>query len=125
VICADSSVFIQFFRNVAGREVELLAQSLKDQMLVMNPFVLTELLTASNLKKQLEADLIDLQRIQLREGFFERAGFLRRLIYTKGSGVSLSDTYIAQACIDSNIPFLTTDGDFKLIAKYSDLRLIT
>jgi len=90
---------------------------------MMNPFVLSELLSSPKLPKKTEKYLLDLPRLEFDSTFFERAGFLRRKIYEKGKGVAIVDVYIAQVCIDNAIPLLTMDHDQLLIAEHSSLKV--
>lgn len=98
--------------------------SLKEQRLLMNPFVLSELLSSPKLPQKTEKHLLELPRLKLSQGFFERCGLLRRKIYKSGKGISIAGIYIAQSCIDAEIPLLTVDQDLKLIARHSVLSLV-
>lgn len=124
MICADTNVFIDFFRNRSAKIAEALQKSLANRQLMMNPFVLSELLSSPKLPLKTEKYLVDLPRIEIETGFFLRAGLLRRKIYQVGRGVSISDIYIAQSCIDVQTPLLSTDQDLVLISKFSELKVI-
>lgn len=121
MICVDTNVFVDFFRGTNSKSTEALQKALDEKQLLMNPFVLSELLSSPRLPKKTEKYLLDLPRLEVDPGFFERAGFLRRKIYQAGKGVSIADIYIAQSCIDAQIPLLTTDQDLLMISKHSDL----
>lgn len=123
MICADTNIFIDFFRGTETKAVELLERTLEEKQLLMNPFVLSELLSSPKLPKKTEKYLLALPRIEIGTEFFERAGFLRRQIYAKGKGVSIADIYIAQACIDAEISLLTIDQDLLMISEQSDLKI--
>jgi len=125
VICADTNIFIDFFRGTSGKSIEVLQKAFDEKQLLMNPFVLSELLSSPKLPKKTEKYLLDLPRIEIELGFFERAGLLRRKIYQEGKGVSIADIYIAQLCIDSEIPLLTADQDLLMISKHSELNIVT
>lgn len=121
MICADTSIFVDFFRGAGGKSSDALQKALEDKQVVMNPFVLSELLSSPKLPKKLEKYLLDLPRLEIESEFFERAGYLRRKVYEAGHGVSMADIFIAQCCIDAKIALLTADRDFQLLSKYSDL----
>ncbi len=90
----------------------------------MSPFVLSELLSSPKLSKGMEKHLLALPRIEIEEGFFERAGYLRRVAYQKGKGIAIADIYIAQSCIDSGVDLLTLDQDLVMLANLSTLRVV-
>lgn len=124
MISADTSVFVDFFRGAATESVDILQKALSGKQLVMNPFVLTELLSSPKLPQKAEKYLLVLPRIELFHNFFESAGLLRRKIYEHGKGISMSDIYIAQACIDAELSLLTLDEDFLVISAHSRLALV-
>lgn len=90
----------------------------------MNPFVLSELLSSPKLPIKIEKNLSSLPRIEIVDGFFERAGYLRRKIYVRGQGVPIADIFIAQVSIDSKISLLTDDDDLHVISKHSLLDIV-
>lgn len=92
--------------------------------LILNPFVLSELLSSPKMPQKTEKYLLDLPKIEIQPEFFKRAGLLRREIYQKGKGVTMADIYIAQSCIDANVPLLSLDQDMLTIADNSDLKTI-
>lgn len=124
MICADTNIYIEFFKGSQSKVTEALHKAFEDQQLMMNPFVLSELLSSPKLPKDIENYLLAIPRLQIVEDFFERAGFLRRKIYIKGKGVSIEDVYIAQICIDNVIPILTYDQDLMMISENSSLKVI-
>lgn len=124
MICADTNVFVDFFRGKGGGLTEALERAFDERQLLMNPFVLSELLSSPKLPKKTEKYLLVLPRLEIDPVFFERAGLLRRAVYEKGYGVSMADIFIAQSCIDSRVALLTSDQDLHAIAKCSDLEVI-
>lgn len=124
MICADTNVFVEFFRGINRTETMILQKALEDKRLIMNPFVLSELLSSPRLTKKIEKYLSSLDRLDIDRDFFYRAGLLRRTIYLQGKGVPIADIYIAQACIDATIPLLSIDQDIIMISEHSDLELV-
>jgi len=124
VICADKNVFVDFFRGTMTASTDLLQKALADRQLLMSPFVLSELLSSPKLPKKAERYLLALPRLETDPTFFERAGLLRRKIYQKGNGVAMADIFIAQSCIDAEIPLLTLDQDLLMIAKHANLIVV-
>ena len=125
MICADTNIFVSFFRGIKTPQTDHLQELLENKQLLMSPFVLSELLSSPKLPKKIETYLTALPRIELSPGFFERSGALRKAVYQKGRGVSMVDVYIAQACIDTRGPLLTEDEDLEVISEYSALKLVT
>lgn len=123
MICADTNVFVDFFRGTQSPVVDRLQTALREQTVIMNPFVLSELLSSPKLPRKAETALLDLPRLKIENGFFERSGRLRRQVYKIGYGISMADIYIAQSCIDAHIPILTADRDFHALLKISDLKI--
>jgi predicted nucleic acid-binding protein len=50
--------------------------------------------------------------LPLRNGYWFRAGKLRRQLLLNKRSAPIADCLIAQACIDSNVPLLTYDNGF-------------
>ncbi len=108
MICADTNIFIDFFRGAKRKSAEMLQAALDERQVIMTPFVLSELLSSPKLPRKTEKYLLDLPRLEIKRGFFERAGYLRRKVYVAGAGVTIADIYIAQSCIDAKISLLTS-----------------
>jgi len=79
----------------------------------MVPAVLTELLSDPKLPREVVQLLLDLPIIELKPGYWHRAGVLRANVLAKRRKARLGDALIAQACIDRQIQLLTRDRDFK------------
>jgi predicted nucleic acid-binding protein len=124
MICADTSVFVDFFRGVDNNVSHFMRHILEQKILIMNPFVLSEILSSPKLPLKTEKLLLALPRIDISSSFYERAGYLRRKVYSSGKGATMSDIYIAQACIDSDSQLFANDQDFFEIQKHSPLRIV-
>jgi len=122
VISCDTSVFIDFLRGGYDLHVQKLKESLHTKTLLMNPFVLAELLSSPRLSEKKAQALVQLPIMFLQDFFFERAGLLRKKIYAAGHGIGLIDVFIAQVCIDAEVPLLTKDLDFTIICQFSSLK---
>lgn len=112
MIAADTSTWIAFFQGEPGEDVELLDRSLKDRQVLMAPPVLTELLSDPGILPEVAKTLSELPRVEIRPGFWERAGALRAKALAKRRKTRLGDALIAQSCLDAGIPLLTRDRDF-------------
>jgi len=124
MIASDTSTWIAFFQGEAGEDVELLARALKDRQVLMAPPVLTELLSDPGIRSEVAKTLSELPLLEIRLGFWERAGALRAKVLAKGRKARLGDALISQTCLDAGIPLLTRDRDFRAFARAAGLILL-
>ncbi len=61
--------------------------------------------------------------LELKAGFWERAGRLRAHLFRAGYRPKMMDTLIALACLDSDVPLLTHDRGFAAFAKIAGLQV--
>ena len=125
MIAADTSTWIAFFQGEAGEDVELLARALTERQVVMAPPVLTELMSDPGLRSEIAKTLSEVPLVEIRLGFWERAGALRAKVLAKGCKARLGDALISQTCVDAGIPLLTRDRDFRSFARAAGLVLLT
>lgn len=77
------------------------------------PVVIAELLSDPALSLH-DADSISRLRVlELRRGYWWRAGDLRANTLREGHKAKLADVLIAQSCIDYDVPLITYDADFR------------
>jgi predicted nucleic acid-binding protein len=62
--------------------------------------------------------------LDLKPGFWERAGLTRAVLVGLKIKPKLADTLIAQACIDHKLPLHTRDADFRPFARHAGLQLV-
>ena len=125
MIAADTSTWIAFFQGEAGKDVELLDRSLEDRQVLMAPPVLTELLSDPGITSEVSKALLELPLIEIRLGFWNRAGALRASVLAKRRKARLGNALIAQSCLDAGIAFLTRDRDFRAFAEAASLSLLS
>lgn len=123
MIAADTSTWIAFLQGDGGEDAELLDRALQDRQVLMAPVVLTELLSDPKLPAGVSKTLSDLPLIEIRPGYWRRAGALRAKVLAKRRKARLGDALIAQSCIDRGIPLLTRDRDFQAFAEAAGLEL--
>jgi predicted nucleic acid-binding protein len=123
MIAADTSTWIAFLQGDSGEDADLLARGLRDRQVVMAPVVLTELLSDPKLSSGVARTLSELPLIEVRPGYWRRAGGLRASVLAKRRKARLGDALIAQSCIDSATPLLTRDRDFLAFAEAAGLDL--
>ena len=62
--------------------------------------------------------------MEIRSGFWERAGILRAKVLAKNRRARLGDALIAQTCMDAGVTLLTRDRDFWPFAEAGELNII-
>lgn len=124
MIAADTSTWIAYLQGGTGTDVARLDEGLRDKQVVMVPAVLSELLSDPKLPLQAARTLCDVPRMEIIEGYWERAGRLRAKVLGKGRRARLGDALIAQSCADSGMQLLTRDRDFRGFAEAAGLKLI-
>ena len=123
MIAVDTSTWIAYFEGAGGKDVELLDRALEDRQVLMAPVVLTEMLSDPNLPPEVSETLSELPLMEVRPGYWHRAGELRARVLAKRRKARLGDALIAQSCIDGGTPLLTRDRDFRAFADAAGLDL--
>ena len=124
MIAADTSTWIAFLQGNGGEDTQLLDQALEDRQVLMAPVVLTEVLSDPKLPSDVAQTLSQLPLIEIRPGYWQRAGALRSQVLARRRRARLGDALIAQSCIDRGIPLLTRDRDFRAFAEAQGLHLM-
>jgi predicted nucleic acid-binding protein len=123
LFCADSSSWIPFLAGQPGNDVELIEVHLQQRSLVMCPIVLAELLSDPARSFAARQSLLRIPLLEVRFGFWTRAGLTRADLLRQKIRPKLADTLIAQFCIDHNIRLHARDTDFRPFAKHAGLQL--
>lgn len=121
---ADTSTWIAFFQGESGDDVQMLAKALADRQVVRVSPVLTELLSDPGLSASVARALSDLPLIDIRLGYWHRAGRLRAGVLAEHRKARLGDALIAQSCIDGGVSLITRDRDFRAFVERTGLKLI-
>jgi predicted nucleic acid-binding protein len=124
MIALDSSSLIAFLGGSEDGDTDIVERSLTDQQACLPPVVLTEILSDPKLPKQVEELLLQLPRLEVLDGYWERAGTLRAEVLRLKRRARLADTLIAQSCIDHDVGLVTRDPDFRQFVRAGGLRLI-
>ncbi|HET9178520.1 MAG TPA: PIN domain-containing protein [Terriglobia bacterium] len=124
MIAADTSTWIAYLEGIRGKDVQLLDKALGDRQVVMVPVVLTELLSDPKLPTSVSRTLAEVPLVEIRSGYWERAGALRALVLAKRRKARLGDALIAQACIDRGMSLITRDRDFRAFAEAAGFDLV-
>lgn len=124
MLCIDTSSFIAYLEGDRGEDVELVDKAFSDQVGVLSPVIVTELLSDPQLSSALRRDILDVPVLPTTDGYWERAGLLRAKIQHRGYKAKLADTLITQSCLDYNVPLVTRDRDFRIFKQVAGLRIL-
>lgn len=124
MIALDTSSLVAFLAGEAGDDVEAVDEALALEVAVLPPVVLMEILSAPGLTPEVAELVVDLPRLELQPGFWERAGALRATILSRRLRARLADTLVAQSCLDHRTPLVSRDADFRHFAEHAGLELV-
>lgn len=117
MIGVDTSTIRRYLDSEEGPDVHRLRESIQRQSACVPPVVITECLSSPKLEQAFVRDILALPVLELRMGYWERAGRLRARLLAEGFKANLADTLIAQSCIDHDVPLITHDRDFRHFVK--------
>lgn len=116
MIAADTSTWIAYLQAASGEDVDELERALTDGAVAMVPVVLTELLSAPFLPEEYGRLLGEVPLLEIKAGYWARAGALRLRVVRSKRKARLGDALIAQCCLDHGIGLITRDRDFLAFA---------
>jgi predicted nucleic acid-binding protein len=73
----------------------------------------------------LEKFILGIQQLEIKSGYWERAGKLRAKMLRRQVRPKVADTLIAQSCLDHGVPLVTRDRGFSSFQKFAGLRVLT
>jgi len=123
MLCLDTSSLIAYLQGDRGGDVELVDQALFENIGVLSPVTVTELLSDPRLSGRVRQIILELPTLPITDGFWTRAGLLRARILRGGHKARLADTLIAQNCLDHEATLVTRDTDFGIFKRLAGLRL--
>jgi predicted nucleic acid-binding protein len=123
MIALDTSSAIAFLSGERGRDVTAVEEALRFRQGVFPPVVVTELLSDPVLRSEAGTLIRAVPRLEVLDGYWERAGELRARLLRRGLEARLADTLIAQSCIDHEVALVTRDRDFRNFATHAGLSL--
>lgn len=124
MIALDTSSLIAYLRGDDGADVDAVEIALRSGQAVLPPIVLCELLSDPTLPESTSRIFRQLPLLPVVGGFWERAGLLRAKVIAKRRKAKLADVLIAQVCLDSDVPLITRDRDFRHFVRISSLKLL-
>lgn len=125
MLCVDTSSLIAYLEGAEGEDITAIDQAFADQIGVITPVTVTEMLSDPSLGKNVKETILQLPILSLSDGFWERAGLLRAKILRVGHKARLADMLIAQNCLDHRVALITRDRDFRIFEKLAGLRLLS
>jgi predicted nucleic acid-binding protein len=123
MIAVDACVVISFLAGETMSEVESFAALLRNDRAILAPSTVAELLSDPKGGARTARMIDGLKTLPILEGYWRRAGLLRATVKGAGRKAALGDALAAQACLDSDVPLLTCDADFKAFAEVAKLKL--
>ena len=124
MIALDSSALISYLAGGRGPAVDAVDVALGEQQACLPPVVLTELTSDPTLDAELAALFRSLPRLEVRDGYWQRAGELRARVLARGGKARLAATLVAQSCLDHDVPLITLDREFRTFVREAGLRLL-
>lgn len=124
MIALDTSSIVAYLAGDRATDTDAADEAIQHKAAVLPPVVLTELLSARGLDRPTRDTLLRLPRLDVLEGYWERAGLLRAALHSRGIKARLADALIAQSCLDHDIALITRDRDFRHFARHGGLRLL-
>lgn len=114
MICsADSNAFIKAIEGFRHESLSKLRAALRLNAVRLSPIVVTEVLSAPPPFGEARMFIATIPRLEILDGYWERAGQLRSRLLASGRKAKLADCLIAQSCIDHDVPLITYDRDFR------------
>ena len=124
MIAVDTSVLVDHLKGNVTPLVRRFRTALTDDVVFLPPPVVAELLSEPTASfDQRHWVVRQFGMLEILPGYWERAGQLRATILRQKRKAALGDALIAQACIDNDVPLLTTDEDFRHYAEAGGLKL--
>lgn len=102
----------------------MLDERLQEKTLILSPVVVSELFSNPGFKEAHGRLIQAIPVLDLRPGFWQRAGLTRAGLLKRNFRPKLADTLLARSCIDASVPLLTRDRDFLPFAQHAGLKLI-
>ena len=124
MIAVDTSSLVSFLSGDPGKDLDRVEQALRNKTLALPPATLAEMLSDPKLPAEVASFIRLLPRLEITDGYWERAGSLRAILIKKKLRARLGDALIAQSCLDANVPLISRDKDFRHYTKHASLEVI-
>ncbi len=124
MIAVDTSTLIAYLKGEKGNDIDELDTCLASQIIALPPLVITEIISDPKLPVKIIDNLLKIPLLELKQGFWERAGLTRAKIISKSLKCRVADSIITQSCIDHDIALIARDKDFRHFEKHTGLKVI-
>jgi len=124
MLCIDTSSLIAYLEGARGDDTDLIDQAFSDNVGVISPVTVTEILSEPSLKSAVRQAIVQLPNLPIIDGYWERAGLLRAKVLRSGHKAKLADALIAQNCLDHHATLVTRDRDFKIFKETAGLKVL-
>jgi len=124
MLCIDTSALIAYLEGATGADIDLVDQAFSDEIGVLSPVTVTEVLSDPRLRPAVRQAILDLPVLTMTDGFWERAGLLRAMALRHGQKAKLADALIAQNCLDHHATLVTRDRDFRIFKRLAGLNIL-
>jgi len=120
---ADTSALIEYF--LGNQSFAFMEEMIFEKTLLVNAVVLTEFLphAVKNEEFRPAAVVNSIRRTAMNTNWEEILKCQIAMFKDGHRRIGIPDLLIAQNCIQNNIPLITHDGHFEIIAKYLPLNL--
>lgn len=112
MIAVDTNVLRHYLRGRIDSYTATVAEAINADEAFLPPIVLTEALSDPQITDYDVYRTLTVPLVPLYNGYWDRAGDLRRRLIQAERSAPIADCLIAQACIDSDFPLLTYDRGF-------------
>lgn len=113
MIAIDTSSLRRWSRREPGADVQRAREAILSGDAALPPIVLSEALSSPAVEAGFVAFVLSLPLLPIDDGYWKRAGELRRSVLEAGLKANIADALIAQICIDNNASLITYDADFR------------
>ena len=113
MIAIDTSSMARALDGILDSDTRAVREAVQTRVGYFPPIVLTELLSNPLLADEARVELLQIPLLEIREGYWQRAGMLRLDLRSRGLKAKLADVLVAQSCIDHDVPLITYDRDFR------------
>ena len=121
MIAADTSSLSNFLKKAGTGDAKLVKTALINEKLVLSPIVIAELFSSAKMSDSVESAIEGIPVLELKPGFWKRAGKNRAKLLRLGKKARLADSLIATCCLDHEIALIAIDDDYRHFADHFNL----
>jgi predicted nucleic acid-binding protein len=113
LIALDTNAVVHAFSGLADATTREVHLRVGGSEVRLPPAVVAELFSNPRLSPAVARTVRSIALLPIHQGYWRRAGLLRRSLREINRKANLADCLIAQSCIDHDIPLITYDRDFR------------